>query len=108
MTTLVLEEVVTRWVEDLRHPIEHTMQQLTDFTRSTDGERPTWTARTRLPTAPRTPVEIEVTKWSSAVVELSVRPSGRRLVTWSPARERRYFELAHEAADYVADVLRAA
>jgi hypothetical protein len=52
-----------------------------------------------------TRVDVEVIAWSESLTEVTVRSSGRRVVTWGERRERRYFEQAHRAATRVAGVL---
>ena len=69
-TALPFEEVVTRWVVPAR-PLQET-----------------WTAERRL-RRPRTTVEVQITPWPNGAAEVTVRPRGRRLVTWSAGRERR-------------------
>ena len=44
-------------------------------------------------------VIVEVAEWSDEACELRVRPVSRRIGRWSSRRQRRYFGLAHAAAD---------
>ena len=106
-TVLPFEEVVTRWVTEPR-PLEVVVAdpaaidglQLEPF-RHDHG---IWTAAGRL-RGPRTRVELQITPWPDGTAEVTVRPRGRRLLTWSAARERRYFHAAHDAATHVARTL---
>jgi hypothetical protein len=50
-------------------------------------------------------VEIEVGEWSEDATRLQVRPRARRLERWTGRRIKRYFALAHEAADLTARTL---
>ena len=111
MQSMPLEEVVTRWVHQPVRPVEEALagepglRLHGPFADSiADGHR-TWTARGRLPDLRRARVELQVTRWSPEVTEVSLRPLGRRLVTWGPRRERRYFQGAHDAASRVASLL---
>ena len=45
------------------------------------------------------PVEVELSPWSNAVTELSVRPAVRAPYRWSGRRIGRWFAHAHDAAD---------
>ena len=80
------EEVVTRWVVPAR-PLHET-----------------WTSERRL-RRPRARVEVQITPWPNGAAEVTVRPRGRRLLTWSAGRERRYFDAAHAVATQVANTL---
>jgi hypothetical protein len=69
-------------------------------------------ARGRLVSAgPRLPrcarVDIEISATSSRTVELLVRPRSRHIHRWGTRRQRRYFRLAHAAADHLQRVLTA-
>jgi hypothetical protein len=104
------EEVVTRWVAQPR-PLEQVVRDpLTLGTDRLQLERPfardrsSWTAAGRL-RGPRTRVELQITAWPNGAAEVTVRPRGRRLLTWSAGRERRYFDAAHDAATQVAHTL---
>jgi hypothetical protein len=69
---------------------------------------PTWCARARLLTSNRrvvAPVELEVSMWSHEATSLSLRPVARHPVRWSARRLRRYFNLAHPAADAAAQLV---
>jgi hypothetical protein len=44
-------------------------------------------------------IEIELSPWSDAVSELSLRPAVRSPYQWSARRLQRWFTHAHEAAD---------
>jgi len=85
-TVLPFEEVVTRWVVPAR-PVHET---LTDEM---------WLRR------PRIQVEVQITPWPDGTAEVTVRPRRRRVLQWSPTRERRYFDAAHHAATQVANSL---
>jgi hypothetical protein len=50
-------------------------------------------------------VEVEIIVWSDERSEVTVRRRGREIVTWSDARERRFFANAHRAAAHLARVL---
>jgi hypothetical protein len=63
---------------------------------------PTWGGAGRLHGRRRIrsiPVTIEVSAWSAGVSELRVSPAAVRPHRWPNRRLRRYFELAHAAAD---------
>lgn len=47
-------------------------------------------------------VEIEVGEWSHDATRLQLRPRARRLERWTGRRIKRYFALAHDAADQTA------
>jgi hypothetical protein len=79
--------------------------------RRTGGSHPTWHGRGRLhgrgPRIARsTPVELELRAWSATSVELRLRPTSRAPWRWGRRRARRYFDLAHLAADQLAAGLR--
>jgi hypothetical protein len=44
-------------------------------------------------------VIVDVAEWSDDACELRVRPVSRHVGRWSQRRQRRYFALAHAAAD---------
>ena len=109
-TALPFEQVVTRWVAEPR-PLDQVvgdpaalraegLRLLQPFSQGCE----TWTAAGRL-RRPRTRVELQISAWPGGAAEVTVRPRGRRLVTWSAARERRYFAAAHDAATQVAHAL---
>jgi hypothetical protein len=50
-------------------------------------------------------VEIAITEWANELAEVTLRSRGRHLVSWGDRRERRYFDLAHDAASHIAAVL---
>ncbi len=50
-------------------------------------------------------VEIELNLWDEHATELVVRPRSRSPYRWSARRLRRYFRLAHRAADVLTQVL---
>jgi hypothetical protein len=52
-------------------------------------------------------VELEVAAWSDDASELRLRPVSRRVTRWAPRRQRRYFALAHRAADVILELLTA-
>jgi hypothetical protein len=71
-----------------------------------------WQIRSRLVGAgPRialySRVDIEIRPASSRSVELRLLPRSRHIHRWSTRRQRRYFELAHAAADRIAQLLAA-
>jgi hypothetical protein len=75
--------------------------------------RPSWQARARLygrgPRLSRySRVDVEITAWSGGACELHLRPVARRLATRGVRRQRRYFALAHQAADELVESLMAA
>ena len=126
-STLV-DEVVTRWASAPPPSIELALHRLEDggaalgrgdelqldaaFDRSSDRALPTWRAPARLvwhgPKLARVAhVEVEVTAWSDGAAEVTVRPAGRRVLSWGPRRERRYFASAHRAASHIAQVVAA-
>jgi len=108
-TVLPFEEVVTRWVTNPR-PLEQVVRdpaaldvggvQLLAF-RHDDA---TWTASGRL-RGPRTKIELQITSWPAGRTEVTLRPAGRRLLSWTPRKERRYFDAAHDVASRVAGAL---
>ena len=127
-TEPAVDEVVTRWVdwgpvtvdEALPHWADNPervalgrgaeLQLDADFERAADPHVPTWHAPGRLVWPDRrlmrvAHIEIDVTAWSEDKVEVSVRPAGRRVLSWGPRRERRYFDAAHRAATRVAAVV---
>src|SRR5690349_16150346 len=99
-TVLPFEEVVTRWVTNPR-PVDQVVGDLgadaVRLDRPFTNDHDSWTAAGRL-RRPRTRVELQITSWPNGAAEVTVRPRGRRLVTWSSGRERRYFDAAHDAA----------
>ena len=61
-----------------------------------------WRAEARLVTARGrlvARVELEVDAWSAEATRLQIRPIASHPERWSARRLRRYFELAHQAAD---------
>jgi hypothetical protein len=69
-----------------------------------------WGARARLSTPGLHPtrfarVAVDLTPWSESTWELSVRPVSRQVGAWGRRRRRRYFTLAHRAADQLAQLL---
>ena len=50
-------------------------------------------------------VEVEVSPWARHTVEIRVRPAGRRPERWTPRRQTRYFNHAHQAIDELARAL---
>jgi hypothetical protein len=50
-------------------------------------------------------VEIEVGEWSDNATRLQVRPRARRFERWTGRHIKRYFLLAHDAADQTARAL---
>jgi hypothetical protein len=52
-------------------------------------------------------VELSIAAWSHDASELAVRPAARHPERWSRGRTRRYFALAHDAADGLTRRLRA-
>ena len=50
-------------------------------------------------------VEVELAPWARHAVEIRVRPAGRRPERWTPGRQHRYFQHAHEAIDELARAL---
>jgi hypothetical protein len=124
--SLAMEMVVTRWVTSDSGRVEELLSQI-------GGRRPrrillaaggdlvlttcvasaprTWTLygrlRYRRAWRLRQRVEIGVTMWSADTGELAVRPLRHRpYLAWSAPRERRYFDVTHQAADRLADLLR--
>jgi hypothetical protein len=70
---------------------------------------PVWQMRSRLVGAgPRialfSRVDIEISPASSRSVELRVLPRSRHIHRWAARRRRRYFQLAHAAADRLAQL----
>lgn len=68
--------------------------------------RPTWAGAGRLyGRGPRIAryarVHVWISAWSDDAVELQIRPVCRYPFNWGRRRRRRYFELAHLAADHV-------
>jgi hypothetical protein len=59
----------------------------------------TFTGRALVPVAR---VDIEVVPWSAGTCEVLVRPAGRRVPSWGRSRTRRFYALAHAAADHLA------
>src|SRR4051794_473243 len=109
-TVSPFEEVVTRWVARPR-PLEQVVgdpavlgEETVRLDRPFTNDHDSWTAAGRLH-RPRTRVELQITSWPNGTAEITVRPRGRRLVTWSSGRERRYFDAAHHAATQLADTL---
>jgi hypothetical protein len=115
MTELAItDRVVTRWI---RHPstavvrafeaaVDRTDLRLDEpFTSAVDPKgRVSAHAHGRIGSAK---VEVTVTEWSSDLTEITIRRHGRQLIAWSPRRERRYFDLAHDAAATVVTALAA-
>lgn len=68
---------------------------------------PTWRARGRLARnglglVRHTSVDLEITPWSQIACELRMSPRSKRFRSWGAHRQRRYFVLAHQAADEIA------
>ena len=124
----VIDEVVTRWAAAPRMSIELALHRLegegavldcgdelrldAPFDRSSDRAVPTWRAPGRLvwhaPKLARVAhVEVAVTAWSDDTAEVTVRPAGRRVLSWGPRWERRYFASAHRAASHIAQIVAA-
>ncbi|MBV8949710.1 MAG: hypothetical protein JOZ99_02460 [Actinobacteria bacterium] len=53
-------------------------------------------------------IAIDVVAWSETQSELLVRPTARRFAQWGARRQRDYFVCAHDAADLLARLARAA
>ena len=74
-----------------------------EFTPAPTALVPTWHTRGRLPfrrpLARFARVSIEVAQWSDKVVELRLSPVSHHLGRWGERRQRRYFDVAHRAAD---------
>ena len=70
-------------------------------------ERASWTAPASLCTHGhrRERVEIELNVWDDEATELLVRPQARSPYRWRARHLRRYFRLAHRAADELTSVL---
>jgi hypothetical protein len=69
---------------------------------------PTWCAEGQLLTARRhavASVEIEVSMWSEAATCVTMRPAVRHPERWNARRVRRYFTVAHAAADETARLI---
>jgi hypothetical protein len=80
------------------------------FEDETRGSVGGWRARARLVgrgprLAHHARVEIVVAPWSDDVCELQVTPRSHRLHHWGERRLRRYWRLAHAAADEVRPLL---
>src|SRR4051812_32291219 len=77
------------------------------FVASGGGALDGWeaTGTLRASRARRTRVALTVAPWSNDVSELRLRPCTRRFATWGRHRQRRYFRLAHRAADDLASAL---
>jgi hypothetical protein len=82
------------------------------FTRSFVGEREgpaallhapgvVYLRRLVLPAA----VEVQVVEWSRHSSELRIVPDSRQFELWGEHRRRRYFDLAHDAADRLVGLL---
>src|SRR5436190_9314026 len=105
--------VVTRWVDDVRTPTLPsgllTLSPTRPFRRNGEGA---WTAEAQLLDGSGRAVELVeicVSLWSDCRGELSIRPlRPKAALRWSAGRQRRYFDLAHRAADDLADVWRRA
>jgi len=54
-----------------------------------------------------TRIDIEVSAGSPGTVEVRLVPRSRHIHWWAPGRQRRYFQLAHAAADELEQVLTA-
>ena len=50
-------------------------------------------------------VEVVIAPWSNAAYQLRVLPRSRFLPRWGQHRQRRYFDLAHAAADRLVPIL---
>jgi len=50
-------------------------------------------------------VIVDISEWTARDSLLSLRPRSRRVARWSAYRQGRYFSLAHDAADRLADML---
>jgi hypothetical protein len=127
----LIDEVVTLWVESPPQSLASVLHGLANsrgerialgggdelqleggFERSSDRALPTWRAPARLlwhgPKLVRVArVEVDVTAWRDDAAEVSVRPAGRRVLSWGHRRERRYFESAHRAATHLAHAVAA-
>jgi hypothetical protein len=128
------DPVVVRWVHHGRRPVDEVLGDVSTFpvaestslgaggtlrldrpfARSTDGNGTVaWSAPGRVVTRVASMVrfarvEIAVIVWSDELSEVTVRRRGRQVLSWGERRERRYFDLAHDAAEYVAGALAAA
>ena len=51
-------------------------------------------------------VDVQVVEWSRHRTELRIVPDSRHLALWTEHRRHRYFDLAHDAADRMARVLK--
>jgi hypothetical protein len=83
------------------------------FSAIQSGRAPTWQATGRLyghgPRVVRfNRVELEVAVWSDDASELRLRPVARGVTRWGARRQRRYFALAHESADFILHLVTAA
>lgn len=81
------------------------------FERAIDGPEGGWRAHARLighgPRVVRySRVDVVIAPWSDEVCELRVVPRSRRLHRWGTWRLRRYWRLAHDAADHLVPLLR--
>jgi hypothetical protein len=75
-----------------------------------DGLLPTWRARGRLRgrgprLVPFARVEIEIVARSPTTAAVRLLPVHRHPFRWGVSRQRRYFDLAHAAADHIARLL---
>lgn len=52
-------------------------------------------------------ISVSVTAWTSGACEVRLEPFARRPLTWGARRQRRYFGLAHDAADLLWRILSA-
>lgn len=81
------------------------------FERGIGGPEGGWRAPARLighgPRVVRySRVDVVVAPWSDEVCELRVVPRSRRLHQWGTWRQRRYWRLAHDAADRLVPLVR--
>jgi hypothetical protein len=110
---MTMELTVSRWVDRPlpvatalpRRRIDLEPGRLTMAEGRRDGRslrargRFTFTGRALVPVAR---VEIELVPWSAGACEVLVRPMGRWAPSWGRARTRRFYALAHAAADHLA------
>jgi hypothetical protein len=69
---------------------------------------PTWCGTARLLTARSrlvATVEVEVSMWSDDATSVTIRPAAKHPERWRAWRLRRYFPLAHRAADATAGLV---
>ena len=77
------------------------------FARVDTYAEPTWRANGRLVSRYRrsASVQVEISPWSDADTQLLLRPRASNPQRWSSHRLRRYFLLAHQCADDLAQLL---